>query len=516
MEVTREVGFGYNERNWYRVNYIFVFVRHDKRNKELFSYNTNTKKYTPKSCDVFYVPESHGLTANDRTENIDLLWETAEFNNEYSDRGIQSVKFATVNEFGTAAGGVKVGLGIIAFMYPIFRIALGEMGNANLNKDYVSASHVRIYRTMEQDLGTTSDEPSLTASAIMGLQYRFLCDLAITQANNDDQYIEYSDGDYDLANPRTNIPFVNNDIFISSAIQNLYNPFFSAVHIPNGKLTTEFNGRIFCADNESKILLFSMFAGQGGFQGGVEFPYMYRTLFAANNFFKINEKITAVYGFATRLFIFTANKTYCVDNAQNYNADGTVSSRVLEISSKIGTIYPNAVAAFQDLVYFIDNEGDISVIRGSEVTKSGIKINAFRKYTKSVIENGLNTNALKAIVYKDILTFSLNSGQDYFNFRIYCLIERPSEGLSGAFTYDRDEYGLVDIVPIFYGEADYGEKNYGYARVEITDSKFALCMGNDLYMTGVHPKYRTVNAANRFRVCKLFALESYIDRFIEI
>lgn len=491
-EVEESDGYCFTPRDAYKVNYIFTYVRHvDESNDDLFSQNN-----TPRVCFVFNVPESHGLIKDSVVTTHTLIRDNVNYPvnpQKNITTGIVSVEFTCPKKRIAGVSDEKY-TRFYAFSIPKFTFT-----GVSINKDNVT--HIRVYRTAEIEGGDTFDK----AGAQAGMAYRFLCDIEIKGRTD----IEWQDGDSDLSVAQEERTFVCNDVHVASS-DNLYT-FFGCFNMPITPLLTFCFNRFFCLDKTKNILLMSMFPGQGGFQGGAQYPYMYRTLFAANNYIKIPENITAVYPFGKRLIIFTQNKIYSVENANNYKSDGTLVDAPIEISASAGTIFPKAIAEFDNKIYFVDSDGDISQIYGTEVKKTGIKIKAFKERALQKRDGNTTDTSVTAIAWRDMLIFNCNEGQDYFNFRLYCKINRPSENISGAFTYDRYETGAVGGKVLKYGELDYGEGNYGYWEKLIEGRQVAFAAGNYLYAFGKHDKYRQ---SSQRRICRLFVDELFEDEFI--
>jgi hypothetical protein len=211
---------------------------------------------------------------------------------------------------------------------------------------------------------------------------------------------------------------------------------------------------------------------------------------------------------------------YSIENVTSFEKDnpitrGTVRSAPIMICDGIGTVFPNSIVEKNDVVYFVDSAGDISQIYGTEVKKSNIKIKEFR-WLAYLYGRGEWDGAykIKAFRFNDIISFTCLDWQNCFNWKLYCVIDRPTEGLSGTFIYERYENDKNKVIDFFnYGAVQYGNEMFGGGLYVngIDGSHVGLCAGNIMYLVGFHDKYRSVK---EFRVARMFEKNLYEDLFL--
>jgi len=494
------------QRNPFRVNYIFAYVRHtDKNNEKLFDQDGNAKK-----CDTFHIPEAHGLVAANNINDLEIN----ALQSQAQENGIYSILFTQTNRMWS---GTETSVWN-AFAQP--RFLINDINNEDVSVNDIESghiTHVRIYRSNEIDTGEIT---ALTGAGMQGFICRFLTDIPLeiiqgtggkyvrAQFMDGDEHLGFTNDDPPVPLPRT---FINNTVLIGGEA-NTYNLFGAALIEPSHLIATLHN-RVAILDKNRQVLMLSMTAGQDGNQGGAENPNMYRMLFAANNWIRINERILAVSEFSNRIIVFTRHKTYTIENANNINNDGTLRNAPIEISGHIGTIFPNGMTVHNEILYFIDSDGDVSQVRGSECIKSAIPISSFRTIAKGIEDdNDEIIMTIKAISWRDMVIFAFNHGRDVRNFRLYCQIDRPSENIKGLFTYDRyPDIGYPFGTTPFYGGLWYGDGWYGYG-VGISGRQVAFANGNYLYAIGRNAKYRL---DNELRVSRLFVDNQYEDYYYE-
>jgi hypothetical protein len=471
---------------------LFAYVRHIDEN------------LIGKKLDTHHTPEAHGV-ANNIFEDVQLQDMPTSLKGGLDglrDGSVYSLLFEPREIIVPFAGtGNPMSQGFAAFMQPTFRffMPMDSVGNS---------THIRVYRTNE------IDADGIDASSMQGGAYRFLCDLPIPQDGSD---IVWTDGDdnfgFDVSQtPREPLPrtFVSSSVLIGGEM-NSYNLFGVGLFPNNTAVFGAAFGRLFAVDSSRNILMASMPVGMSGLQGTADIPNMYRLYVAANNWVRIKEPITAVFGYGSQLVIFTQRKTYIVSNANNPNADGTFRNAPQEISGHIGTMFPNAICVFNEVLYFIDSDGDISQIRGSECKKSGAPIKFFKSIADMVEtpETILRRfNAPKAMTVRDKMIFVWNDGMDFRNFQLYCFVNRPHEQLDGWFTYDRyPDTGIRKGQIENYGSVWYGEEFYG-GGWNIVGQNVAFASGNEVWAMGMHGAFRQ---QQDFRISQLFNRSSYED-----
>ena len=541
-------------RDTFQVSYVFQFVRHDKSNDDLFYQLPDDTTRYPKASNIFYTPVVNGVVNSGVNETNTSSIIRGNLGQPQTDNSNVMNVVTSVSTSGNNTQSIIFDQtttilptdieSYVAFFQPQFTINLGSQ-----NAGWQDFTHIRVWRTDETVVGAVgtlyflTDMPAISGSSwtldANGIPisqtptssigtFTFLDEVTqndttwsgTTVVNGSNQF----GADMGYIGTQSQIPngtrfaktFVSSGVLVGGEDNTL--GLFNTVDMlvaPNRIIGNAFS-RLLMLSPDKRTLMWSMFMGQDGTQvssNSQGIPYMLKH--AANNWQRFEEPIQAVFAFNTRLFVFTRVATYMLPNANQHTRDGTIPFATQQLSTNIGTIYPNSVMEFGGSIWFINSEGYISEIRGTEVIRSDIGIKRFT-YLGYELENGeqtIDTLGVKELTRKDMKIFFETNNQDQLNFELFCTIYRPTEPYIGTFTYSRyyDRGGDYFRRGWRYGDNRYGRGFYGGLDNTVDGHKCNFASGIDTYSIGFSTYGRHSLSGADMRLFKIFNIGCYYD-----